>query len=196
MIFLKLIGLLLFFIGQNETVTLSRTELARAKFAQARSSEDAKSVDYGMGMGAIMRKGSSQEIREGMKSKSSDNVSGKSTPTASRATNTGSLESKKTLNATSSLQNSPDDKLKSTPPQPPPKPNTQKPEPPPKMAKRSGTQSSKGASSGGTPKSSSKDANKTGKKYLHFPNDSFHYLLKIKSEFQLLHFGIYSKQLN
>lgn len=98
-----------------------------------------------------------------MKSKSSDNVSGKATPTASRATNTGSLESKKTLNATSSLQNSPDDKLKPTPPQPPPKPNTQKPEPPPKMGKRSGTQSSKGASSGGTPKSSSKDANKTGK---------------------------------
>ena len=151
--------------------------MARAKFAQARSSEDAKSVDYGMGMGAIMRKGSSQEIREGMKSKSSDNVSGKATPTASRATNSGSLESKKMLNATSSLQNSPDDKLKPTPPQPPPKPNTQKPEPPTKMGHRTGPKSSKGASSGGTPKSSSKDANKTGKKCVRFVTVLFRYLL-------------------
>ncbi|GBN11986.1 hypothetical protein AVEN_131697-1, partial [Araneus ventricosus] len=63
-------------IGQRET-TLSRTELARAKFAQASmgAGEDAKSVDYGMGMGAILRKASSQDIREGsIKSKSTDNV--------------------------------------------------------------------------------------------------------------------------
>ncbi|XP_042906310.1 protein still life, isoform SIF type 1 isoform X4 [Parasteatoda tepidariorum] len=144
-------------IGQRETVTLSRTELARAKFAQSsRGSEDAKSVDYGMGMGAIMR--SSQEIREGNKSKSIDNVSGKTTPTASRAANSGSLDSttaKKAL--TSSLHNSPDDKLKPTPP---PKPG--KPEPPPKTGQRG--KSSRGASSGGggsSSKPSTKDT-KTG----------------------------------
>lgn len=118
------------------------------------SSEDAKSVDYGMGMGAILRKGSSQEIsKDGLKSKSSDNVSGKSTP--NRPGNSGSLDSttaKRML--ANSLQNSPEDKLK---PKPPPKPDTRKPNPPPKSSSghhRGGGKSSKG---GAKPSSSSKD---------------------------------------
>ncbi|GFT77495.1 protein still life, isoform SIF type 1 [Nephila pilipes] len=120
-------------IGQRETATLSRTELARAKFAQAASmgAEDAKSVDYGMGMGAILRKASSQDIREGNKSKSTDNVNAASavTPDAPKKPPTTP---------------SPEDKLK--PPKPPPKP-----EPPPKRGK-----SSRGAPSGA--KASSKEA--------------------------------------
>ncbi|KAF8767388.1 Protein still life like protein [Argiope bruennichi] len=118
-------------IGQRET--LSRTELARAKFAQASmgAGEDAKSVDYGMGMGAILRKASSQDIREGsIKSKSTDNVN-----TSAAGTMTSGVETipKKPLSATSSAT---EDKLK-TPPKPPPKP-----EPPPKR------KSSRGAPSG------------------------------------------------
>ncbi|KFM71446.1 Protein still life, isoform SIF type 1, partial [Stegodyphus mimosarum] len=153
-------------IGQSETGTFSRTELARAKFQAASRSEDAKSVDYGMGMSAMLRKGSSQEIRDGLKSKSSDNVSGKTTPT-SRAANSGSLDSnaaKRMLNTSSSLQNSPEDKLKDIPPQPPPKPDTRKPEPPPKTGLRASGKSSKsgGSSSGTASKPSSKDTTKSG----------------------------------
>ncbi|GIY09120.1 protein still life, isoform SIF type 1 [Caerostris darwini] len=122
-------------IGQRETTTFSRTELARAKFAQASigGAEDAKSVDYGMGMGAILRKASSQDIREGsIKSKSTDNVNTAATPSETTA--------KKPLTASASAE----DKLK--PPKPPPKP-----EPPPKRGKSSRGQ----APSGGTKATSS-----------------------------------------
>ncbi|GIY98619.1 protein still life, isoform SIF type 1 [Caerostris extrusa] len=122
-------------IGQRETTTFSRTELARAKFAQASigGAEDAKSVDYGMGMGAILRKASSQDIREGsIKSKSTDNVNTAATPSETAA--------KKPLTASASAE----DKLK--PPKPPPKP-----EPPPKRGKSSRGQ----APSGGTKATSS-----------------------------------------
>ncbi|XP_054711975.1 protein still life, isoform SIF type 1-like [Uloborus diversus] len=149
-------------IGQLETGSFSRTELARAKFAaqSARGAEDAKSVDYGMGMGAMIRKGSSQEIQEApLKSKSSDNISGKTTPTVS-AKNTGSLDST-TAKRVLSGQSSED---KPAPPKPPPKPSSQKPEPPPKTSSshsRGGSKSSRGGPSSGP--SSSKTASKEAK---------------------------------
>ncbi|CAL1273486.1 unnamed protein product [Larinioides sclopetarius] len=147
-------------IGQREN-TLSRTELARAKFVQASmgAGEDAKSVDYGMGMGAILRKASSQDIREGsIKSKSTDNVN----TTAAGTTTPGSeTAAKKSLSAASSAT---EDKLK-TPPKPPPKP-----EPPPKRKSSRGVPggnktSSKEATgaSTGTSKSSKQTSSKQGK---------------------------------
>ncbi|KAG8188449.1 hypothetical protein JTE90_008015 [Oedothorax gibbosus] len=140
-------------IGQREreerTIPLSRTELARAKFAQAMSYEDAKSVDYGMGMGAILRKGSSQDIsKDGPKSKSSENVSGKNTP------NKGNSLDRNT--AKRMLANAMQESLKEDKrhhhhkPKPPPKPDSRKPDVPPKTSSghhRGGGKSTRGGSS-------------------------------------------------